>query len=57
MICRAISAQFMSNERIAMFELTVEDDEIRVVDERHYRLVAGKDITADDLVKYGTTPE
>lgn len=37
--CRAISAMFMSDERIAMFELTTQGDEIRIVDERHYQLV------------------
>jgi hypothetical protein len=39
MRCRAISAQFMSNDRVAMFELTVEDDMVKVVEERHYKLV------------------
>lgn len=37
--CRALSAQFMSNDRIAMFELAVEGDLVKVVEERHYRLV------------------
>lgn len=39
MRCRAIAAQFMADELIALFELTLQDDEIRVVEERHYRLV------------------
>ncbi|WP_282128468.1 endonuclease [Roseobacter litoralis] len=39
MRCRAIAAQFMEDEIIALFELTLQDDEIKVVDERHYRLV------------------
>jgi hypothetical protein len=39
MQCRAISAQFMEGGIVAMFELTLQDDEIRVVDERHYQLV------------------
>ncbi len=38
--CRAISAQFMDDGVIALFELTLQDDEIRVVDERHYQLVS-----------------
>ncbi len=38
-VYRAISAQFMSDNRIAMFLLTLEDDEVKVVEERHYRLV------------------
>ena len=32
LICRAVSAQFMSEERIAMFELAAQDGEIKVVD-------------------------
>ena len=39
MRCRAIVAQFMKDGEIALFELTLKSDEIRVVDERHYRLV------------------
>lgn len=39
MRCRAISAQFMSDESVAMFELTVHGDTVKVVDERHYKLV------------------
>jgi len=31
----------MPDKTIAMFELTLQDGELRVVDERHYRLVAG----------------
>lgn len=50
--CRAVSAQFMDDSRIAMFELTVEDGEIKVVDEKHYQLVPAKAITADELRKY-----
>ena len=36
---RAISAQFMDDERIAMFELAVENAQVVVVDEKHYRLL------------------
>lgn len=42
MRCRAIAAQFMENEVIALFELTLQGDEIKVVEERHYRLVPAK---------------
>lgn len=54
LICRAISAQFMSGERIALFELTVSDGEIKVVDERHYQLVPAASITSDDLRQYSS---
>ena len=37
LICRAISTQFMADNLIALFELTVDDDQVRVVEERHYR--------------------
>ncbi|MDP1697332.1 MAG: endonuclease [Xanthomonadaceae bacterium] len=37
--CRAVSAQFMTDDRIAMFELKQEGDEVKVVEERHYKLV------------------
>lgn len=52
LICRAVSTQFMSNDLIAMFELTIEDDEVKVVEERHYNLVPSDQITADDLRGY-----
>jgi len=42
MRCRAIAAQFMEARVVALFELTLQDDEAKVVEERHYRLVPGK---------------
>jgi hypothetical protein len=39
MRCRAISAQFMEGGVVALFELTLKGDEIKVVEERHYLLV------------------
>lgn len=53
LVCRPVSAQFMSDQRIAMFELTVIDGVIKVVDEKHYQLVGAKAITPDDLLAYG----
>jgi hypothetical protein len=50
--CRAVSAQFMKGNRIAMFELTVRDGDIKIVDEKHYELVPARAITADDLRMY-----
>ncbi|HEJ4849375.1 TPA: endonuclease [Pseudomonas aeruginosa] len=52
LICRAVSAQFMSDERIAMFELTTQDGQIKLVEERHYRLVAAREINNKDLELY-----
>ncbi len=52
LICRAVSAQFMGDDRIAMFELMIDDDEIKVVREKHYKLVAASDISDKDLSVY-----
>ena len=52
LICRAISTQFMSDDLIAMLELTVKDDEVRIVGERHYVLVPNDEIEATDLASY-----
>jgi hypothetical protein len=49
---RAISAQFMQDGIIALFELTLEDHEIKIVDERHYCLVPANSIGDDDLKRY-----
>lgn len=51
LITRAIAAQFMDDGVIAMFELTVETDAVRIVDERHYKLVPASEITARDLTQ------
>jgi hypothetical protein len=52
LICRAVSAQFMEDDMIALFELSVESDEIKIVDEKHYRLVPSDKINASDLKTY-----
>lgn len=52
LLCRAISTQFMGNNLIALFELTVQDDEVKVVHEKHYRLVPGDSISDADLKRY-----
>jgi hypothetical protein len=52
LICRSISAQFMDDERIAIFELTVENDQVKIVDEKHYKLVGSDEISTDDLSAY-----
>lgn len=53
LICKAVSAQFMGNNKIAMFELIVQDEEIRIVDEKHYLLVSASSITDGDIAQYG----
>ncbi|MDR3570062.1 MAG: hypothetical protein P4L43_18720 [Syntrophobacteraceae bacterium] len=52
LICRPISTQFMADDLIAIFELTIEKDEVRIVDERHYRLVPSDQISPSELTEY-----
>lgn len=44
MRCRPISAQFMAGGVVAMFELTLQDDQVKVVEERHYKLVPASEL-------------
>jgi hypothetical protein len=50
--CRPVSAQFMADDIIALFELTLEGLEVKLVEEKHYKLVPSDQITADDLRLY-----
>ena len=53
LVCRAISAQFMDESKIALFELTTDEAGlIRIVDEKHYQLVPADLITSEDLDAY-----
>ena len=52
--CRPVSAQFMRDNVIAMFELTLQRGEVKVVEERHYRLVPANEIADDDLKLYSS---
>ena len=52
LICRSVSAQFMDDSRIAMFELTVESDHVLVVDEKHYKLVPAENISPEEAMAY-----
>lgn len=49
LICRPIAAQFMTDDLIALFELTIDGDEVSIVDERHYLLVPADQIGPKDL--------
>ena len=52
--CRPMSAQFMAGDVIAMFELTIEGDEVKVLEEKHYRLVPSDQIQDEDLKLYSS---
>lgn len=50
--CRPVSAQFMDDEVIALFEFALMGDEVRIAEERHYQLVPADSIQAEDLRTY-----
>lgn len=52
--CRAIAAQFMSDGTVALFELTLQEDQVKVVEERHYQLVPATELNADAIRRYDT---
>lgn len=53
LLCRPVSAQFMPGGRIAMFELTLQQGDVKVVSERHYELVGAANISLAELRAYG----
>jgi hypothetical protein len=52
-ICHGIGAQFMSEDVIALFEFEESEEGISLRQEKHYRLVAGDEISGSDLTLYG----
>jgi len=52
LICRPVAAQFLKGDVIALLELTRDGAEVRVVDERHYKLVPADAVTKADLTRY-----
>ena len=55
LVCRPVATQFMEDNLIAMFELTLDGDQVMVVQEHHYLLVPGTEITDEDLSIYRAT--
>ncbi len=52
MRCRPIAAQFMAGGVVAMFELTLQSGEVKVVEERHYKLVPASEIDQAAIRNY-----
>lgn len=51
--CRPLAAQFIDADLVALFEFAFAEGEVVVVAERHYRLAAPDEISAEDLLIYG----
>jgi hypothetical protein len=54
MRCRPIAAQFLNAKVVALFELTIEDGEVKVVEERHYKLVPADELDRNAIRSYRT---
>ena len=52
LICRPVAAQMMDNDTIALFEFELQEDDVKIVSERHYQLVEPEQMTAQDLQSY-----
>jgi hypothetical protein len=50
--CRSVSAQFMSDEVIALFELTKDGDDLAIAEERHYKLVPAEEVPEEQKSNY-----
>jgi hypothetical protein len=50
--CRPLSAQFMADDVIAMFELALDGEDVKLVEEKHYKLVPSDQIGPEDLKRY-----
>lgn len=52
LICRAIAAQLIDSELIALFEFEQTNEGIKVSAEKHYRLVKPEDVSLEELESY-----
>lgn len=52
LIVKPIAAKFMEPTLIALFEFEIENNELRVAHEKHYRLVAPDELSPAELEKY-----
>jgi len=56
LICRPIASQLMDKELIALFELEQGERGVRIVAERHYRLVSPEELSPEELEAYRRRP-
>jgi hypothetical protein len=54
LIPRAVSAQFLSADTIAMFEVVVVENAVRAISEKHFQLVPADQISPAELAMYRT---
>lgn len=49
LVCRSVGAQFMPNNVIALLEFDMQDGQVVILGEAHYKLVNHTEITKDEL--------
>ena len=52
LVCRSVSAQFVGDDLMALFELALDDEMVKIVEERHYRLVPASEISEKEVRRY-----
>lgn len=57
LVCRALAAKFLPDGIIALFELTISEDAVKIVQERHYDLVPEHSISEGELTDYNSRAE
>ena len=53
---KPIAAQFIEKDLICLFEFAKYEGEIKIVQEKHYRLVPAEELSLDDLISYKRMP-
>jgi hypothetical protein len=56
LLCRSVAAQFIGEDRIALFEFEQSEEGVKLQREQHYRLVSPESLTEEDLYIYRTRP-
>jgi hypothetical protein len=52
MRCRPIAAQFMSGDIVALFELTLLGEEVKILEEKHYKLIPRTELDPNAIRSY-----
>lgn len=52
LICRPVAAQFIGDNRIALFDFEQADEAVAIRSEKHYRLVPEDEVSPEDLERY-----
>lgn len=52
LICRPVAAQFIGENRIALFDFEDADGDVAICSEKHYKLVPKDEVSAEDLKRY-----